>query len=70
MDQVCEIIAIGYRIVVMVARNIDRNIDTPLCTGMALKGGYPRVWPERGRSCWRKGVGALAYDKDLDGNMH
>ena len=22
------------------------------------------------RSCGRKGVGALAYDKDLDGNMH
>ena len=26
-----------------------------LCTGMALKGGYPRVWPEKGKILWEEG---------------
>ena len=36
----------------------------------AEKGLSLSVAGKRGRSCWRRGVGALAYDKDLNGNMH
>ena len=41
-----------------------------LCTGMALKGAILECGRKKGRSCWWSGVGALAYDKDLNGNMH
>ena len=41
-----------------------------VCTGMALKGAICECGRKRGRSCGRKGVGALAYDKDLNGNMY
>ena len=27
-----------------------------LCTGMALKGGYPRVWPEKGKIFLEEGI--------------
>ena len=41
-----------------------------LCTGMALKGAILSV-AGKGKILWEwNGVGALAYDKDLDGNMY
>ena len=41
-----------------------------LCTGMPLKGAIRECGRKREDLVRENGVGALAYDKDLNGNMY
>ena len=52
------------------SQNLWKELSSELCTGMALKGAILGAAGKGKILLDWNGVGALAYDKDLNGNLY